>query len=222
VTLLVGVAPLAALAQDAGEHNPADLAKAFPKKAPYSPYAGRDYPTRPFFGDTHLHTAFSFDAGAFGARLGPPDAFRFARGAEVTSNSGQPVKLSRPLDFLVVADRSDGFGFFPLIVGGAPAIMADPQQEVARHDRLRPGRRRRVRYHPQLRRGDDLEGHLPRPRHRALRDAWQQTIKAAEQANNPGRFTAFIGHDWTSNTGGNNLHRNVIFRDDAGKASQEE
>ena len=67
------------------------------------------------------------DAGAIGARLGPPDAFRFARGEEVTSNTGQPVKLSRPLDFLVVADHSDGFGFFPLIVGGDPAIMADPQ-----------------------------------------------------------------------------------------------
>lgn len=62
-----------ALAQDAGEHDPAALAKAFPK-ASYSPYAGRDYPTRPYFGDTHLHTGFSMDAGAFGARLTPRDA----------------------------------------------------------------------------------------------------------------------------------------------------
>ena len=125
--LVLGATPVAAVAQDAGAHDPADLAKAFPSKPPYSPYAGRNYPTRPFFGDTHLHTAFSMDAGAFGAKLGPADAFRFARGEEVGSNTGQPVKLSRPLDFLVVADHSDGFGFFPLIVGGAPAIMADPQ-----------------------------------------------------------------------------------------------
>src|SRR5512144_1630593 len=125
--VLCAALSLPALAQDAGGKDKAALAKVFPKKAPYSPYAGRNYPTRPLFGDTHLHTAFSMDAGAFGARLLPADAFRFARGEEVTSNTGQPVKLSRPLDFLVVADHSDGFGFFPLLVGGAPAIMADPQ-----------------------------------------------------------------------------------------------
>src|SRR5512144_933092 len=117
---------LPARAQDAGEHNPAALAKAFPK-ASYSPYAGRDYPTRPYFGDTHLHTGFSMDAGAFGARLTPGDAYRFARGEEVTSNSGQPVKLSRPLDFLVVADHSDGMGFFPQLMSGDPELLATPQ-----------------------------------------------------------------------------------------------
>jgi hypothetical protein len=61
------------------------------QKAPYSPYAGRDFPTRPFFGDTHTHTSFSMDAGAFGARLGPKDAYRFAKGEEVTASSGQRV-----------------------------------------------------------------------------------------------------------------------------------
>src|SRR6185436_9600821 len=112
--------------------------KVFPAKTSYSPYAGRTYPTRPYFGDTHLHTSFSMDAGAFGARLGPPDAFRFARGEEVLSNSGQPVKLSRPLDFLVVSDHSDGFGFFPLIVGADPKIMADPQGKKW-HDMIASG-----------------------------------------------------------------------------------
>ena len=67
------------------------------------------------------------DAGAFGARLAPRDAYRFARGEEVTASSGQPVKLSRPLDFLVVADHSDGLGFFPLLFGGDPEMLADPQ-----------------------------------------------------------------------------------------------
>ena len=96
-------------------------------KPTYSPYAGRNFPTRPLFGDTHLHTSYSMDAGAFGARLGPRDAYVFAKGNEVTASSGQRVKLSRPLDFLVVADHSDGMGFFPLILAGAPAIMSDPQ-----------------------------------------------------------------------------------------------
>ncbi|MCK5669455.1 MAG: DUF3604 domain-containing protein, partial [Gammaproteobacteria bacterium] len=92
---------------------------------PYSPYAQRNFPTRPLWGDTHLHTAISFDAGAFGARLLPPDAYRFAKGEEVISSTGQPAKLSRPLDFLVVADHSDNMGFFPKLQEGAPYVMAD-------------------------------------------------------------------------------------------------
>ena len=66
------------------------------------------------------------DAGAFGARLGPPDAYRFARGEEVVSSTGQRVKLSRPLDFLVVADHSDNMGFFPRLFAGDPAMLANP------------------------------------------------------------------------------------------------
>jgi hypothetical protein len=66
------------------------------------------------------------------------------------------------------------------------------------------------------------EGLLPLPGTPAYRGAWQETIKAAEEANEPSRFTAFIGYEWTSNTGGNNLHRNVIFRDNGDKASRVE
>ena len=83
-------------------------------------------PERPYFGDTHLHTSFSMDAGAFGARIGPRDAYRLARGEEITASSGQPVKLSRPLDFLVVADHSDNMGFFPDLFAGKPEMLADP------------------------------------------------------------------------------------------------
>ncbi len=222
VALLALVAPVA-VAQDAGEHNPADIEKAFPKKAPYSPYAGRNFPTRPFFGDTHLHTSFSMDAGAFGARLGPPDAFRFAKGAEVTSNSGQPVKLSRPLDFLVVADHSDGFGFFPLIFGGDPTVMADPQgrkwNEMIHSGQGADAALDIIR---NFGTGTISKAIMPVPGTAPYRGAWQKAVKAAEEANEPGRFTAFIGFEWTSNTGGNNLHRNVVFRDDATKALQVE
>ena len=223
VLCLVALASPAVLAQDAGEHNPADIEKAFPKKAPYSPYAGRSFPTQPFFGDTHLHTSFSMDAGAFGARLGPADAFRFAKGAEVTSNSGQPVKLSRPLDFLVVADHSDGFGFFPLIVGGDPTIMADPQGRKW-NEMIHSGKGAEAALDiiRNFGTGTISKAIMPVPGTAPYRGAWQKTVKAAEEANEPGRFTAFIGFEWTSNTGGNNLHRNVIFRDDATKALQVE
>lgn len=223
VLSLVVLAGPAVLAQDAGEHDPADIEKAFPKKAPYSPYAGRSFPTRPFFGDTHLHTSFSMDAGAFGARLGPADAFRFAKGAEVSSNSGQPVKLSRPLDFLVVADHSDGFGFFPLIVGGDPTIMADPQGRKW-NEMIHSGQGAEAALDiiRSFGTGTISKAIMPVPGTAPYRGAWQKTVRAAEEANEPGRFTAFIGFEWTSNTGGNNLHRNVIFRDDATKALQVE
>ena len=112
---------------DAGTLSPEKAAKVFAAKPIYSPYAGRNFPTRPFFGDTHLHTAASFDAGAFGARLTPRDAYRFARGEEIMASSGQPAKLSRPLDFLVVADHSDNMGMFPDLFAGKPEVLADPQ-----------------------------------------------------------------------------------------------
>jgi hypothetical protein len=112
---------------DIGTLTPEMAAKVFPTKPPYSPYAGRNFPTRPLFGDTHLHTAASFDAGAFGARITPREAYRLARGAEIMASSGQPVKLSRPLDFLVVADHSDNMGMFPDLYAGKPEVIADPQ-----------------------------------------------------------------------------------------------
>ena len=96
-----------------GELNPTreSLSGMYPGKA-YSPYAQRAFPGTPLWGDTHLHTGLSVDAGLFGARLGLEEAYQFARGEEVISSTGQPVKLSRPLDWLVIADHSDAMGFF--------------------------------------------------------------------------------------------------------------
>jgi len=110
----------------------------FPARDHYSPYAGRNFPTEVFWGDTHLHTGMSLDAGAFGARLTPVDAYRFARGEELTSSTGQQVKLSRPLDFLVVADHSDNMGFFPALISGDPEMLADPTGR-SWYDRIQQG-----------------------------------------------------------------------------------
>ncbi len=120
------VISVSAVAQDSGQPNPEALAKLANKKPGYSPYAGRNYPTRAFWGDTHVHTSTSFDAGAFGSTLGPRDAYRFARGDEVISNSGQRVKMGRPLDFLAVTDHSDNMGFFPDLMAGKQKILANP------------------------------------------------------------------------------------------------
>ena len=221
--LLAIIVGLPAIAQDTGELSKTKADSVHPSKPPYSPYAARNFPTRPFFGDTHLNTAFSMDAGAFGARLGPRDAYRFARGEEIMASSGQPAKLSRPLDFLVVADHSDGMGFFPLIVGGDPKIMADPQGRKW-NEMIHSGRGAEAALDiiVNFGKGTISKAIMPVPGTAAYRDAWRETIAAAEAYNEPGRFTAFIGYEWTSNTGGNNLHRNVIFRDNADRANQVE
>lgn len=214
---------LAVEQSDIGSADKTKLEKVYPAKPPYSPYAGRNFPTRPFFGDTHLHTSFSMDAGAFGARLGPRDAYRFARGEEVTASSGQPVKLSRPLDFLVVADHSDNMGFFPDLFAGKPEMLADPTGRRW-YDMIQAGKgaEAAIEIIVAFSHGTFPKALMYFPGTRGYRGAWQETIKAAEAYNDPGRFTAFIGYEWTSNTDGNNLHRNVIFRDNGDKASQVE
>lgn len=215
-----GAAPVQDSAtSDVGTADRERLAKQFPKR-PYSPYAGRKFPTRPYFGDTHLHTSFSMDAGAFGARLGPREAYRFARGEEVQASSGQPVKLSRPLDFLVVADHSDNMGFFPDLLAGKPEVLAD---ETGRrwYDMVQQGKgaEAAIEIIVAFSQGKFPKALMYLPGTPAYRSAWRETIAAADESNDPGRFTAFIGFEWTSNTGGNNLHRNVIFREDGARAS---
>ena len=221
LALAIATSTLVALAAeqtDIGQADQATIEKVLPGKPPYSPYAGRNFPTRPFFGDTHLHTSFSMDAGAFGCRLGPRDAYRFARGEEITASSGQPAKLSRPLDFLVVADHSDGFGFFPQLMSGDPELLATPQGRKW-YDQIKSGHGAEAAMDIIVSFGQGkMPKGFPMPGTRAYRGAWQEVIGAAEAFNDPGRFTAFIGFEWTSNTGGNNLHRNILFRENGAKA----
>jgi hypothetical protein len=219
----VGMTPMPALTQDAGHPDAAALAKIANKKAGYSPYAGRGFPTRPFFGDTHVHTSTSFDAGAFGTTLGPNDAYRFARGEEVTSNSGQRVKLSRPLDFLVVTDHSDNMGFFPDLMAGKPELLANPTGRKW-YDMVKAGKGADVGIEAffALFQGTYPKELMYNPGTRGFRRTWQSNIAAAEQFNDPGRFTAFIGYEWSASVAGSNLHRNVIFRDGGDKTSQVE
>jgi Protein of unknown function (DUF3604) len=218
--------PLVAAGQqspDVGALTKEEAAKVYPAKPLYSPYAGRNFPTRPFFGDTHLHTAASFDAGIFGARLGPRDAYRFARGEEVMASSGQPAKLSRPLDFLVVADHSDNMGFFPDFLAGKPELLADPQGRKW-YDMMKSGEGGKAALEIifAFSAGTFPKSMIYAPGTVPYKAAWLDNIAAAEEYNEPGRFTAFIGYEWTSNTAGNNLHRNVIFRDNGDKARQVE
>ena len=103
-----------------------DFESLYPGKA-YSPWAERSFPSRVYWGETHLHTGLSLDAGLFGNTTGPDTAYRLARGEQVVSSTGQPLKLSRPLDFLVVTDHSDMMGIATDIQRGAPNILATPR-----------------------------------------------------------------------------------------------
>lgn len=220
VMLAVNLWLLPAWAQMPPPLDKQSLADVYTGKS-YSPYAGRGFPSRIYWGDTHLHTALSFDAGAFGNRLGIEEAYRFARGDEITSSTGIPAKLSRPLDWLMVADHSDNMGFFPDLLAGDQQLLADPQGREW-YDRIQAGE------------GVDValdiislfsQGKFPKslmysPDTMAYKTAWQETIKTAEEYNDPGKFTTFIGFEWTSLVKGNNLHRVVMYRDGADKASQ--
>ncbi|MFV1988376.1 MAG: DUF3604 domain-containing protein [Gemmatimonadota bacterium] len=216
------LAPAVVLAQDPVPPASA-LERAFPGQDNYSPYAGRSFPTAVFWGDTHVHTGMSMDAGAFGARLMPEDAHRFARGEEVTSSTGLRVKLSRPLDFLVVADHSDNMGFFPRLRDGDPDMLADPTGRRW-YDMLQQGGQTAVGVAVEIIQGL-TQGTFPEalaslPGMPEYRDAWQVAIDAAEAFNEPGVYTALHGYEWTSTDGGINLHRVVIMRDGAAQAQQ--
>jgi hypothetical protein len=182
------------------------------------------YPTRVFFGDTHLHTAMSLDAGIFGDRLGVEEAYRFARGEELTASSGAKAKLSRPLDFLVVSDHSDNMGFAPDLIAGKPELLADPTGRKW-YDMIQAGEGNAAALDliDQFSRGVFPEKLMYNPGTPAYAAAWKLTVDAAEKYNEPGKFTAFIGYEWTSQVPpGNNLHRVVIYRDNGDKAGQVE
>jgi hypothetical protein len=201
--LAIGVAFAPAVSRadgDAGQASAEKLEKVFPDARPYSPYADRNFPTRPLFGDTHLHTGASFDAGAFGARLTPRDAFRFARGDQLISSTGQPAKLSRPLDFMVITDHSDNMGMFTDLFAGKPEVLADPQARTW-FDMIKSGQGAVAAFQIIQAFGT---GTLPQsmiygPDTKPYKSAWLDTIASAEEFN---------------------LHRNVIFRDNGEKASQ--
>ena len=202
--------------------SPESLTDVYPGKA-YSPYANRNFPDRVFWGDTHLHTGLSMDAGLFGARLGLDDAYRFARGEQVMASSGQPARLGRPLDWLVIADHSDGMGFFTDMAAGDPDIIKY-EQGKRWFDGLQTGGQASVDAALDLittfSQGEINPEMMAEysPGGKTYATIWERVVDAAERFNEPGQFTAFIGFEWTSLDAGNNLHRNVIFREGSEKA----
>jgi hypothetical protein len=184
----------------------------------YSPYvetAARNL----YWGDTHLHSALSVDAAVLGrTRLSPKDAYRFARGETVTTTSGAQARLIRPLDFMLLSDHAEYLGLMRHIQEQNPLLLATEtgkrwatmigaggkQLQAAMYEILMG-----------LSQPDKINS-------KSLRESiWSEVTANADHYNEPGKFTAFIGYEWTATTpNADNLHRNVIFRDGAAMANK--
>ena len=185
----------------------------------YSPYAGRNYPDQVLFGDTHFHTNLSFDAGLVGTSLDIDAGYRFARGEKVFSNSGQPAQLIRPLDFLVITDHAEFIGLAPMIQNSDPGLLADPWGRWV-HERFNAGPEGRMEAFANIIEWGTVRLENPLSSNGPARSIWLDFVEKADTYNEPGRFTAMTGFEWTSSPAGNNLHRVVIYRDDASRTSQ--
>jgi hypothetical protein len=184
---------------------------------PYSPYVDRDYPHNVYWGDAHLHSTLSFDAyGDGNTEMHPDVAYRFAKGEQIDGHDGKPVRISRPLDFLVLADHSEYMGVV---------------QGVALQDENILSTGAGARWGQMAADGNILEvfgemvndGATNSPRDIGkpyLRSVWNRVGEIADEHNEPGVFTAFIGYEYSSLPEGDNLHRVVFFRDSADKTNQ--
>ena len=196
--------PLASIsfAQDGGTPRAWTEKEFYPGKA-YSPYAKRSFPNKVYWGDTHLHTALSLDAGTFGNTLGHEEAYQFAKGEEVTSSTGLPVKLARPLDWLVVTDHSDLMGFAPDLQKGAKNIVSDPKGKQWYEGYKKGGKAAAEAAFDLI--TNFAQGTLPEkilkdysPGGKRYTQVWNSIMDTAEKHNSPGNFTAFSGYEWTS------------------------
>jgi len=212
VILMLAVAPPTALAQDTPKPVAIDKTK-------YSPYPREDFPDQVFFGDTHLHTSYSTDAGMVGCTLGPEDAYRFARGETVVSSTGVPARLRRPYDFLVVSDHSENLGLSPAIAESDPELLKNPWGKQ-QHDLVKSGLEGGIKAYENWMATTAKQVDPLKEMTALKKTMWERETAAAEKYNTPGLFTAFIGFEWTSMPNGDNLHRNVIFRDGKDKADQ--
>ncbi len=221
---LLSLLCVAAQSQDIGTAEPETMKKLYPGET-YSPYAQRSFPSQVYWGEMHLHTSVSLDAGLFGNTLGHEEAYRFARGEEVISSTGLPVKLSRPLDWLCITDHSDAMGFASDMQRGAPNIANHPKGSQWYQGFKQGGQAAAEAAFDLI--TNFAQGTLPQdlmsdynPGATAYDRVWDDIVETAEEFNDPGTFTTIIGFEWTSVPQGMNMHRNVLLRDNGDRAGQ--
>ncbi len=174
-----------------------------------------------YFGDLHVHTAYSFDAYNFGTTATPYDAYRYARGEAINHPNGFEIQLRTPLDFYAVTDHAMFLGLAKEAADTSTPFSQYPAAEPV-HDINDPDNygiasiyQRVVNFASFI--PDTLEGVRDGSIDRAIVDdvsrrAWRDIIEAADQFNDPGRFTTFVGYEYTTGADDRgNLHRNVIF-----------
>ncbi|MFK7974880.1 MAG: DUF3604 domain-containing protein [Halioglobus sp.] len=160
-----------------------------------------------YWGDLHIHTSFSTDAYTNGVRATPDDAYTFVKGGAIEHAAGYAIQMQRPLDFAAVTDHSEYLG---VLRATQPEL---PLNERGLRDRLlNDSRLANTWLVAKSMMGFDLENALVPGWEKITADAWQEIVAAAERHNDPGRFTSFIGYEWTSMPNERNLHRNVIYR----------
>lgn len=185
----------------------------------YSPYVKQNYPANVYWGDTHLHTSLSWDAYAGGnKRLDPDAAYRFAKGEALNTSGGVPVKIHRPLDFLVVADHASNMGVMQGLEAGDSRLLASPlgQRIISKIQALSAPEKKNDKLEFSVSQDGFYSGSIADKTY--LKTVWDDVIAAADHHNDPGHFTAFIGYEWTQLFYW--LHRVVIFKDDGNKAGQ--
>ncbi len=197
---------------------PADSKRGGGHQPEYSPFLGQNFPNRVFWGSAHNHTGYSFDAGMFGITLTPDDLFRFAMGGEVVVDNGMRVKIDRPLDWLSITDHAEYLGIADEIRAGSPDLLTNPQgkrwYEMSKRG-PQEGVKAAIEAVVSLQNGKPVFN-----ADKLTSAAWAHATASTEKFNRPGVFTTLHGFEWTSAPGGNNLHRTVIFRDNADRVNQ--
>lgn len=195
---------------------PQEMADAKPE---YSPFVDRSYPDQVLFGDLHFHTEISFDAGLIGTSLNIHDAFRVARGEKIVSNTGQPVQLIRPLDFLAITEHAEMLGLATAIRTSDPRLLADEWGRRT-HTLFNSGQEGRMAAFADIIDIGTVQGRDPTGGLDLDGDIWLDIIETVDSYDDPGRFTALAGFEWTFTPQGDNLHRVILFEDGADKTAQ--
>ena len=187
--------------------------------APYSPPVRQDYPDNVYWGDTHVHTYLSGDAFGMGTRVSPDEAYRFAKGETIRATGGGEARLRRPLDFLMVSDHAENLGVAPRLATGDADMLKTADSQ--RHFEVLSGTPAvsdvlRAKSLEEYNDGSQALGMAKTPRgdygidDDFRLDVWRSVVAIAEKHNDPGRFTTFVGYEYSSSSP-TMLHRNVMF-----------